>query len=147
MQTNYFIISYLNRLNYKDLWTISSKVSSQISNSLAQTEQTKFATTPKLFGRWTYEDLKVADDTLRNYVRIETKKSRVFVPHTAGRYQQKKFKKANCPFIERFVGCLSFKGRNAGKKLQSMKIMRATLEIIHHITGQNPIQVAQVFDR
>lgn len=33
-----------------------------------------------------------------------------------------------------------FKGRNAGKKVQAVKIIRSTLEIIHQKTGNNPIQ-------
>lgn len=82
----------------------------------------------------------MTDPSLVRYIRIETSKSQVFLPHTAGRYQQKKFKKSLCPIIERLVGCIAFKGRNSGKKVQSVKIMRATLELLNHATGENPIQ-------
>lgn len=34
-----------------------------------------------------------------------------------------------------------FHGRNAGKKLKAIRIIRQTLEIIHLQTGQNPLQV------
>lgn len=34
-----------------------------------------------------------------------------------------------------------FKGRNAGKKVKAVKIIRSAMEIIHHTTGQNPLQV------
>merc|ERR1712060_108482 len=79
-------------------------------------------------------------ETLSSVQFAQTPRRRVYVPHTAGRYQQKKFKKASCPIVERLIGCISFKGRNSGKKVQSVKIMRATLELIHHATGENPIQ-------
>jgi len=36
---------------------------------------------------------------------------------------------------------LMFHGRNTGKKLMAMRIIRHTLEIIHLLTDQNPIQV------
>lgn len=81
------------------------------------------------------------DQTLDNYIAVKTTKSKVFVPHTAGRYQAKRFRKAQCPIVERLIGCLMFKGRNAGKKVKAVKIIRATLEIIHQVSGQNPLQV------
>jgi small subunit ribosomal protein S5e len=65
----------------------------------------------------------------------------VYLPHTAGRYQKKRFRKASCPIIERLVCCLMRKGNNAGKKLQAVRIVQYTLEIIHLLTDQNPIQV------
>ena len=34
-----------------------------------------------------------------------------------------------------------YHGRNSGKKLMAMRIVRHTLEIIHVLTDQNPIQV------
>ncbi len=64
-----------------------------------------------------------------------------FLPHTAGRYQQKRFRKAGCPLVERLTVSLMRNGRNSGKKLLAARIVRATLEIIHLLTDQNPIQV------
>jgi small subunit ribosomal protein S5e len=113
------------------------------SNSLlnAAAQEKNFSTTPKLFGKWEYETVNVHDKCLENYMSIFSTKSKVFVPHTAGRYQMKRFRKALCPLIERVIGCLMFKGRNAGKKVQAIKIMKAALEIIHNTTGENPLQV------
>ena len=65
----------------------------------------------------------------------------VYLPHTAGRYQKKRFRKASCPIVERLVCCLMRKGRNAGKKIQAVRIVQYTLEIIHLLTDQNPVQV------
>lgn len=39
------------------------------------------------------------------------------------------------------VDCLMYKGRNTGKKVQAMQIIKHTFEIIHLMTGKNPIQV------
>merc|ERR1712083_235723 len=104
-------------------------------------DSNNFATTPKLFGKWTYEDVRIEDKTLDYYFAINTTKSKVFVPYTAGRYQLKRFRKASCPLIERIMGSIAFHGRNTGKKLKAMRIMKQTLEIIHHNTGLNPLQV------
>merc|ERR1711976_439271 len=100
-----------------------------------------FAVTPKLFNKWSYEDLKVHDNTLAIYMSINTTKSKVFVPHTAGRYQLKRFRKATCPLIERLMGIVAFHGRNTGKKLKAMRIVQQALDIVHHNTGENPLQV------
>ena len=77
-------------------------------------ESSSFATRPKLFGKWTYEDIKVSDKTLEVYISVNTTKQRVFVPHTAGRYQVKSFRKAACPLIERLMGSVAYHGRNTG---------------------------------
>ena len=103
--------------------------------------ESHFATTPKLFSKWDYESLEVKDQTLANYISVNTTKAKVFVPHTSGRYQLKKFRKANMPLIERIMGSLQFHGRNTGKKLKAMRIVRQALEIIDLQTGENPVQV------
>jgi len=101
----------------------------------------QFANEPKLFSKWSYTDLEIKDPTLTNYIAVDTPKSRVFLPHTAGRYQIRRFKKAACPLVERIIGSIGFHGRNTGKKVRSMRIMRQVMEIIHLQTGQNPLQV------
>merc|ERR1711862_758048 len=45
------------------------------------------------------------------------------------------------PLIERVCGCIMFHGRNTGKKLKAIRIMKQILDIIHHQTGLNPLQV------
>jgi hypothetical protein len=49
-----------------------------------------------------------------------------------------------CPIIERLSNSLMRKGRNNGKKLMANRITKHTLEIIHLLTDQNPIQVRAV---
>merc|ERR1712124_70566 len=104
-------------------------------------DSSNFAQKPTLFGKWTYEDLKIKDTTMDIYVSVHTTKQRVFVPHTAGRYQTKRFRKASMPLIERLMGTIAYLGRNTGKKLKAMRIVKQALDIIHHHTGENPIQV------
>jgi small subunit ribosomal protein S5e len=43
--------------------------------------------------------------------------------------------------VERVALMLMMHGRNSGKKLKAMRIMRSALEIIHLLTDQNPIQI------
>ncbi|ODV64552.1 40S ribosomal protein uS7 [Ascoidea rubescens DSM 1968] len=92
----------------------------------------------RLFNKWTYEDVTVKDISLTDYIQI---RSPVFVSHTAGRYASKRFRKANCPIIERLTNSLMMNGRNNGKKLKAVRIIKHALEIIHVLTDQNPLQV------
>jgi small subunit ribosomal protein S5e len=63
------------------------------------------------------------------------------VPHTAGRYQTKRFRKAQCPIVERLTNSLMMHGRNNGKKQLAVRIVRHALEIVHLLSDQNPVQV------
>ena len=104
---------------------------------------TSFANEIKLFRKWTYADVEINDISLEDYIAAgqATKGDAVYLPHTAGRYQQKRFRKASCPIVERLVGALMFHGRNTGKKMKAVRIIKHTLEIIHLLTDQNPLQV------
>jgi small subunit ribosomal protein S5e len=94
----------------------------------------------KLFGLWTYDDIEVDDISLQDYLAVKGKDA-TYLPHTAGRYQKKRFRKATCPLVERLTVALMRKGRNSGKKLLAARIVRSTLEIIKVLTDENPIQV------
>jgi small subunit ribosomal protein S5e len=98
----------------------------------------------------------VKDISLTDYIQI---RHAVYLPHTAGRYAKKQFKKAQMPIVERLVDrfamtlrnslsvftvctlSLMMKGRNNGKKLLAVRIVAHAFEIIHLLTDQNPIQV------
>lgn len=66
----------------------------------------------------------------------------VYLSHSAGRYAVKRFRKAQCPIIERLTNSLMMNGRNNGKKLQAVRIVDHAFSIIHLMTDQNPVQVA-----
>nr|UXY87059.1 40S ribosomal protein S5 [Cryptomonas sp.] len=94
----------------------------------------------KLFNKWDYKNLKIEDLSLIAHIAINEKFS-VYTPHTAGRYASKKFKKSQCPLIERVVCSLMMHGRNSGKKLKAIRILKDSFEIINLVTNQNPIQI------
>ncbi|KAK1562835.1 hypothetical protein Q3G72_017740 [Acer saccharum] len=95
----------------------------------------------KLFNRWTFEDVQVNDISLCDYVGVQAAKHATYVPHTAGRYSKKRFRKAQCPIVERLTNSLMMHGRNNGKKLMAVRIIKHAMEIIHLLTDQNPVQV------
>jgi len=103
-------------------------------------QETPFDHEVKVFNRWTTEDVDVEDVSLKDYIPISGKYS-VFLPHTAGRYQARRFRKAQCPLVERLINSMMMHGRNTGKKLLAVRIVRQALEIIHLVTGLNPLQV------
>merc|ERR1711936_30601 len=55
--------------------------------------------------------------------------------------REMRFRKAQCPIVERLVNSLMMHGRNNGKKLLTVRIVKHSFEIIHLLTGENPLQV------
>merc|ERR1712188_295942 len=98
------------------------------------------ATEIKLFNKYSFEDVQVSDMALTDYIAAKSA-SACFLPHSAGRWSKKRFKKAQCPIIERITNSLMMHGRNNGKKLLAVRIMKHTCDIIALTTGENPIQV------
>ncbi|KAL9319308.1 hypothetical protein ACSQ67_015825 [Phaseolus vulgaris] len=83
----------------------------------------------------------VNDISLADYIGVVSSKHATYVPHTSGRYSVKRFRKAQCPIVERLTNSLMMHGRNNGKKLMAVRIIKHSMEIIHLLTDQNPIQV------
>ena len=107
-----------------------------------ESDKPEFACEPKLFGKWSYEGIECSDISLAAYLQVKSTKQQVFIPYTAGRYQLRKFKKVQCPIIERMVNIMMVSGgRNNGKKQMAMRLVKQTLDLVHLLTGQNPIQV------
>jgi small subunit ribosomal protein S5e len=94
----------------------------------------------KLFNKWEYKNVSIQDLSLVSYLSINEKFSQ-FVPHTSGKYNKKRFNRALCPLVERVACALMMHGRNNGKKLKAIKILKQTFEIIFLLTEKNPIQV------
>ena len=92
----------------------------------------------RLFNKWSYDDVEVKDISLIDYIQV---KAPVYLPHTAGRFASKRFRKAQCPIVERLTNALMMHGRNNGKKLMAVRIVKHAFEIIHLLSDQNPIQV------
>jgi len=78
---------------------------------------------------------------LEDYISGDATKHATCIPLTAGRYSAKRFRKAQCPIVERLVNALMMLGRNNGKKLMAVTIVKHAMEIINLLTAQNPVQV------
>merc|ERR1711970_516979 len=110
--------------------------------SLQQTtsDRRMSATEVKLFNKYSFEEVQISEIPLTDYIAAKSANA-VFLPHSAGRWSKKRFKKAQCPIVERITNSLMMHGRNNGKKVMAVRIMRHTCDIIHLLSGENPIQV------
>eukprot|EP00211_Chloroparvula_japonica_P015871 CAMPEP_0119157852 /NCGR_PEP_ID=MMETSP1310-20130426/52962_1 /TAXON_ID=464262 /ORGANISM="Genus nov. species nov., Strain RCC2339" /LENGTH=195 /DNA_ID=CAMNT_0007150471 /DNA_START=64 /DNA_END=651 /DNA_ORIENTATION=+ len=96
----------------------------------------------KLFDKWTFEDVTLRDISLQDYLAVKQKfRYFTYLPHTAGRYNVKRFRKSQCPIVERLTNSLMMHGRNNGKKIMAVRIVKHAFEIIHLLTEKNPLQV------
>jgi len=100
---------------------------------LSQKQETEI----KLFGKWSFKDIKVRDLGLSRYISLKP----VAIPHSMGRHEHKRFRKANVNIVERLLNNLMRPGKNTGKKAKVINIMRHTFEIIYLRTGRNPLEV------
>lgn len=91
----------------------------------------------KFFEKWSYKDIQVKDLGLQRYISLKP----LVVPHSMGRHEHTRFRKASVNIVERLVNNLMRPGKNAGKKAKAMNIVKHTFEIIHLRTGKNPIEV------
>jgi len=91
----------------------------------------------KLFGKWSFEGVVVRDPSLKKYISLRP----VYLPHTGGRHEHKRFGKSEVPIVERLMNKLMRHGRNAGKKHLAYNIVKTAFEIINVKTGENPLQV------
>ena len=71
----------------------------------------------------------------QDYISVKEKYAK-YLPHSSGRYQVKRFRKAQCPIVERLACSLMMHGRNNGKKLMAVRIVKHAFEIIHLLTGE-----------
>lgn len=70
-----------------------------------------------------------------DYIQI---RQPVYISHSAGRYAVKRFRKAQCPIIERLTNSLMMNGRNNGKKLMAVRIVAHAFEIVRRIQYATP---------
>jgi small subunit ribosomal protein S7 len=91
----------------------------------------------RLFGKWGFRDIRVQDVGLERYISLKP----VVVPHSMGRHEHKRFRKANINIVERLINNLMRPGKNAGKKAKATNIVRQAFEIVNLRTGKNPVEV------
>jgi small subunit ribosomal protein S7 len=102
---------------------------------LSQTQEEKQDI--KLFEKWSFKEVQVKDLGLQRYISLKP----MIVPHSMGRHEHKRFRKANINIVERLVNNLMQPGGNAGKKAKAMNIVKQAFEIVHLRTGRNPLEV------
>jgi small subunit ribosomal protein S7 len=96
-----------------------------------------------LFGKWSFSDVRVEDPGLARYICLKP----VFIPHSGGRHAKERFKKSTISIVERLVNNLMHKpgtknpGKNSGKKILAINIVKHAFDIIYLKTGRNPIQI------
>jgi small subunit ribosomal protein S7 len=91
----------------------------------------------KLFQKWSFKDAKVIDIGLQRYLNLTP----MTTPHSMGRHEHQRFRKANLNIVERLINGLMRPGKNSGKKAKAANIVKQTFEIIYLRTGKNPIEV------
>jgi small subunit ribosomal protein S7 len=91
----------------------------------------------KLFQKWSFKDAKVEDIGLKRYLNLTP----MTTPHSMGRHEHQRFRKANVNIVERLINNLMRPGKNSGKKAKTANIVKQACEIIYLRTGKNPIEV------
>uniref|UniRef100_A0A8D2DMI0 Small ribosomal subunit protein uS7 domain-containing protein n=1 Tax=Sciurus vulgaris TaxID=55149 RepID=A0A8D2DMI0_SCIVU len=93
----------------------------------------------KLFGKWSTNDVQINDISLQDCIAM--KKYANYLPHSVACYTVKRFHKAQCRILERLTNSMMMHVRNNGKKFMTVCIVKHAFEIIHLLTGENPLQV------
>jgi small subunit ribosomal protein S7 len=91
----------------------------------------------KLFQKWSFKDIAVIDIGLQRYLNLTP----MVAPHSMGRHEHQRFRKAKVNVVERLINGLMRGGKNAGKKAKATNIVKETFEIINLRTNRNPIEI------
>jgi len=91
----------------------------------------------KLFQKWSFKDVQVKDIGLQRYLNLTP----MVAPHSMGRHEHQRFRKARVNVIERLINSLMRPGKNSGKKAKAANIVRQAFEIINLRTNKNPVEV------
>ena len=91
----------------------------------------------KLFGKWSFEGTEVEDSGIKRYISLKP----VYAPHSMGRHEHGKFRKAKVNIVERLMNSLMRPGSSSGKKARVANLVKNAFEIIYLRTEKNPIQI------
>ena len=105
--------------------------------STTTTAQPPQQTEIKLFQKWSFTEIKVNDLGLQRYLNLTP----MVAPHSMGRHEHQRFRKAKVNIVERLINGLMRSGKNSGKKAKATNIVKETFEIINLRTNRNPIEV------
>jgi small subunit ribosomal protein S7 len=90
-----------------------------------------------LFQKWTFNDIVVKDPGLQRYINLTP----MTLPHSMGRHEHQRFRKARVNIVERFINGFMRPGKNAGKKARATNMVKHAFEIINIRTGKNPVEI------
>jgi small subunit ribosomal protein S7 len=105
----------------------------------------------KLFDKWDF-NVEVIDSGLKGYINLDP----VYVPHSSGRYQKKRFGKAKISIAERLINKLMRTGSAkkkiggrfmrrdggySGKKVKAYYTVRNAFDVINSKTKKNPLEI------
>ena len=98
-----------------------------------------------LFRKWDTTEIQINDIGLKTAISLK----QVILPMDFGRSSLKRFNKADVNIVERLANKLMHfgkkyaknTGRMAGKKINSINVVRTAFDIIHLKTGQNPVEI------
>ena len=110
---------------------------SQHGESLSQKQEQKQEKEVRLFEKWSFKGVEVKDLGLQRYISLKP----VVIPHSMGRHEHKRFRKANINIVERLTNNLMRPGKNAGKKAMVTNMVRQAFELVNLRTGKNPIEI------
>jgi len=91
----------------------------------------------KLFQKWSFKDVQVIDIGLQRYLNLTP----MVAPHSMGRHEHQRFRKARVNVVERLINSLMRPGKNSGKKAKAANIVRQAFEIINLRTNKNPVEI------
>lgn len=91
----------------------------------------------KLFGEWSFEGIDVRDISLKRYLNLEP----VWLPHSGGRHEARRFRKSRLNIVERFINSLIKPGSSGGEKSRITNSVQTAFKIINLKTGRNPVEV------
>jgi len=95
----------------------------------------------KLYGEWSFEDIEIRDIGLKRYINLDP----VYLPHSGGRHEARKFRKSNLNIVERLINNLMKPGSSGGEKSRINNAVKTAFTIINlktgRKTGRNPIEV------
>lgn len=90
-----------------------------------------------LLGKWRIDEIEVKDPGLKNYISLRS----TFVPHSMGRHEHGRFRKADVNIVERLTNNLLQPGRSSGKKVRAINVVKNAFEIVNIQTGFNPLEI------
>ena len=91
----------------------------------------------KLFGEWSFQGIDVRDIGLQRYLNLDP----VYLPHSGGRHEARKFRKSEMNIVERLINNLMKPGSSGGDKSRIINAVRTAFKVINIKTGRNPVEV------